>query len=1026
MDDSQRLYVILTTNASTYRREMRGAGTDTRQFGQDADEAAGSTRRLSTEVNSVSGRLGILLDTLALVGPAAVPIGAIAVPALSGLASVSAAAVGGIAAVAIAFAGLGDALGAVRDYELEPTAENLMKARQELAKLPPAAQDAVMALNDMAPVLQRIRAAAASGFFPGLLEGLDEVETVIPRVSQMLREYGEAAGDVASELGSDLSSSRARKFFRFVQAEAKPAVSGLYETVGNLAGGMAELWQVMDPANDDFLDWMVDASGRFDKWAQDLRRENGAQEFLDYLHDTGPEVAETTAAIADAVLQILEAAAPMGGVALDGLELAATAIGNIADSPLGPTIFAGLAAVTLLNRSLQATAGLMTKAGMTGPGGQAVSASPGGVWGAFTTQGDRARTTVRGFTGDLGKMRQEYARSNPAVAVMRSGLSGTSDAAKRARTNVAAAGKAAAGGAIGMGALAVMSTEAGQSLGLTNTALFGMIGAMRGPWGAAIGASVGLVSDAVAEHNRLEDAIDAVTEAAGDADFRRMRDNLAEVNAAFEDSLEIESVGDVFDSVFKGLGAAIGSNEWRYGDYITEQNEKAERAALDFEQAVGQIGLALDENFGKDEIGRSVIPSLEELQAVADSAEPAMRKLGITWDELADMDSTAQRQAAEDIRRMMGELDSGPARMREFGSAVDDLGNDALSTAESADQLRNALDALLSPTLDAEAAFDAWRQAIKDLRTELKADAGFVGNTEGARDNRAMTRDYVDTMKDRLETLAALTTTTEKDMARAVAQTREEFIDAGVAAGFSRDQMVARANAMKLTPKLVRTVFEAAGITDVELKARALADQYKRLPKKLQTEVAANGIPKTVDKINELVEKYDLTDEQRTALITIRDLASKDIEGVIGLLEETDGKRPNPDVSANTAPARSALAALLEYLRGVDGTTATTTVYTKRVTIGGAQPSTPGEPTPPRLPTQPRRVTPSSTRPQAVFPGGGGSTTVIRHSAPLIGSVTVPEAVGETDGRAHRAASAIVREASFAARSGRWSSEGDD
>src|SRR5690349_20168813 len=86
----------------------------------------------SAQIDRFSGRLRLLADASALLGPALIPIGAVAVPAVAGLAAqFGFAALAGGAAIA-AFQGVGDALSAVNKAHLDPTAENLEKARKAM------------------------------------------------------------------------------------------------------------------------------------------------------------------------------------------------------------------------------------------------------------------------------------------------------------------------------------------------------------------------------------------------------------------------------------------------------------------------------------------------------------------------------------------------------------------------------------------------------------------------------------------------------------------------------------------------------------------------------------------------------------------------------------------------------------------------------------------------------------------------------------------------------------------------------
>lgn len=118
--------------------------------------------------------------------------------------------------------------------------------------------------------------------------------------------------------------------------------------VGSLTHGLAELLMVMDPANDGLLDWLGDVAKTFDDWATSLDG-GDVEDFFAYLNETGPKVADAAGAIANAILQIVEAAAPMGGPVLDSITAIANVISTIADSPLGAPLMTAVTAVSALS-----------------------------------------------------------------------------------------------------------------------------------------------------------------------------------------------------------------------------------------------------------------------------------------------------------------------------------------------------------------------------------------------------------------------------------------------------------------------------------------------------------------------------------------------------------------------------------------------------------------------------------------------------------------------------------------------------
>lgn len=319
---------------------------------RETDAISQSSRRATSDINQLTGRMALLARVGATVGPAFAPIAAVGAAGIAGLASQLGFATVGALSLMVASQGVGDALKAVNDAALEPTVANLDKAEQAMAKLVPQAQAFVSRFQELRPVLGDIRDAAARGWFPGLTEALDSIEDVAPRLERILFAVGSAGGDAVAAGANSLASERWAEFFQFIEDEAPEAISALSRSVGSLAHGFAELWMAFDPVNDGVRDWLVDVADSFDDWASGLDQTEGFAEFLAYVSENGPRVADAAGAIANAVLEIGEAAAPLGGPVLEGLTAVADVIAAIADSPLGTPI---MTAVTALSAASLAT-----------------------------------------------------------------------------------------------------------------------------------------------------------------------------------------------------------------------------------------------------------------------------------------------------------------------------------------------------------------------------------------------------------------------------------------------------------------------------------------------------------------------------------------------------------------------------------------------------------------------------------------------------------------------------------------------
>lgn len=471
---------------------------------RDIDGVTRSARDADGSINQLTGRLRVLGEVFAILGPATVPIGAVAVPAVTGLAAQLgfAAVAGGV--LMGSMRGLGDAISAMNKADLEPTAENLAKAEDALNALAPAARDFAKELRELGPHLKAIRDIGAESLAPGLTASLDDLERLGPKVAAIFDSVGGALGSIASDSAASLASERWGGFFAFIAEEAPEALLDLSATIGSITHGMAEMWQAFDPLNDDFSGWLRDAAADFDRWAQGLSQTEGFAEFVDYIRTNGPQVADTLAAVGDAVLQIVEASAPLGGPVLAALEASAKAVSAIADSDLGTPILAGVAALSLLNRSLAVTAALSKTSLSTG---------------LFAGLG----TASTGLKKGAGSIRADVAAMSSSLVAFGHDADKAGAAASRMKGRLAGIGKAGAG----LGALALMSSDATKGMEGVNTASLALMGgALGGPLGIAIGGGAGALMDMAAANDAVTASINAGNLEQARADYDALSDQV--------------------------------------------------------------------------------------------------------------------------------------------------------------------------------------------------------------------------------------------------------------------------------------------------------------------------------------------------------------------------------------------------------------------------------------------------------------------------------------------------------------------
>lgn len=634
---------------------------------RDMDKMSTSANKTDRSINQLTGRLALFADAAAILGPALVPIGAVAVPAVTGLAAqLGFAAVAGTGFV-VAVQGMGEALKAMNAAHLDPTTENLAKARAEMEKLSPAGQDLTRQIFGMRDEWQRLKDVSQGALFPGVSEALDSLETRLPEFERILVNVNTAVGDLLADGADSLGSPRWDDFFDFIATDAPPALAGMAAAFGNIAHAMSEMWMAFDPLNDDFSNWLVDSTGRLDEWAQGLARTQGFADFVDYIRETGPQVAETMGALATAVLRIVEAAAPLGGPVLAALEGVADAIGAIAGSDAGTSIMATVTALALLRRGM---------AGMTAI--QATSWAQG-VKGADT------------FTGKVAAARTPILRTSAA-----------------------------------MGGLALASSGVADGLLLSNAATGAMLGMLGGPWGAAVGGAVGLMLDLTASTDGFKVNADSLTATLNQQTGAITANTTAFAAKELEQQGVLKAAQDLNLSLADVTQASLGNADAQ--DRVTASLAAQDAAFFD---ANGRVLVSTETLMAHRESASLVGDAIGVMSGELADGQTRIGRMADATDAGTAAYERAEQAAKDfsDAVTRLNNVLSGRASMRDYEAAIDDFteaikenGNTFDINTEKGRENQGMLDGIVTNTLKvAEGMKGAARQkfltgAISDLR----------------------------------------------------------------------------------------------------------------------------------------------------------------------------------------------------------------------------------------------------------------------------------------------------------------------
>lgn len=613
----------LSASTEKLGRSTRLASPSQRQLATDVDRVSVAAVRGSASIDKYSGRLRVLGELVAVLGPGVLALGGGGLAALAGLAGLFGGATVGALGLVVAVQGVGDALKAVEKARLDPTVANLQAAQEAMSKIAPEAREFVARFQELRPVLKALRDAGAEKFFPGLTDSLDSLERLAPTLERILAVSGRAGGDAIARSAASLTTDRWAPFFEFLTDEIPDAIDDASRLVGSLAHGATELWMAFDPTNDNFIDWLVDVGDGFDRWTSSADGREDIAEFLAYVEKTGPKVGDFIVAAADALTQMAQAAAPLSGPVLDGLTAVAKVVSAIADSDLGTPILTGVAALTLYTRGLQAAVALQTK--LTGTGAAGAMGS-GGVMGS-------TRAGVGGLKAvgrDLRVVGQNWR------------YLGTSAALAEAKQSKALGGMTK--GAAVMGGLAVASTGVAEGIGLSNTASLALIGTIAGPWGAAVGAGVGVAIDfgtALGNAATAGEDLDRILQQAASAgSIEELQAASAALQKHYDDINGIEGaalfIGDKlgFNNAMDEARAA-GEEKARIDAQIAEMSEDAARAQLGLSQSFEDTAEAAGMTTGELYELTSAIDAHTQAALGAFSAETQWRQAMVAATEQA-------------------------------------------------------------------------------------------------------------------------------------------------------------------------------------------------------------------------------------------------------------------------------------------------------------------------------------------------------------------------------------------------------
>ena len=655
--------------------DVRGANRGLSSLGRNVNKA-------SSGINVLTGRLKLIADALLILGPAAAPITAVAVPAVAALGSVLIGAGAAATTAGLAFAGIGDALKAMQKASLEPTVGNLQDMRVALQELSPEARQFTRYLFSLGDELDRMQASAGRELFPGLQAGLEAAGDRLPQVNRLLERYGRTLGNIAEDAGEALATDRWDVLFRVIRT-GRPMLDDLAHATGDVAHGLLEILDAFTPLSKDGFDWVREAAESFDDWATGLDQTEGFRDFVEYVRESGPQVLATVGAIANAIIDIGQAAAPLGGPVLRVIQALAEALSALASSPIGTALIGAAIGMRAISRVTPLVSGLSD---------------------AFVdlyTSPDRAGTAMQRF-GGIAK----------GVA-----------------------------GAAGLGLLTMSLSETNEMLGgfeaVAGGALTGFM--VGGPVGAGIGAVAGAMLNLAVSTSRVNAALDDLGEFAESGSLFEIGEGIEAATQASEDAEG--SLGWVREGIklIPVLGSYLSLLGAEGATSFDEAQEKAEDYIKEFEAAdetitqfaEGLAGVEWDNLTGDDKRAaiREVTEQLQDMGFTVEdlaSMDPKtfgriMTELGRT-EGLEEFTASAIRatRATEDFQAALTDFDnflSGRSNLRDYEEGLDNFNKLIVDGAKN-------FDIGTAKGRENVAMLDTWSQSAIDAARDMPPRKG--------------------------------------------------------------------------------------------------------------------------------------------------------------------------------------------------------------------------------------------------------------------------------------------------------------
>lgn len=236
------------------------------------------------------------------------------------------------------------------------------RLEEAMGKLSPTAQAFAIWLFSLRDEFYKLRAAAAEGMLPGVMDGLKLIiDTYGPGLIDFVGEMASVIGDLWRLLGETLTGPLWKEFFGTFADTGPTFLREFGEMTINWLTVFGALMDAVTPLALKFSKALLRISERAKNWAVGLEDTKGFQGFMAYVERVGPKVLRFFKALWDAAVNIAVALAPFGETIMVALTGILDLVAGIDPKILGP-IIVGIFALTTAFQAASAAVGFFTVA----------------------------------------------------------------------------------------------------------------------------------------------------------------------------------------------------------------------------------------------------------------------------------------------------------------------------------------------------------------------------------------------------------------------------------------------------------------------------------------------------------------------------------------------------------------------------------------------------------------------------------------------------------------------------------------